>query len=91
MMNKDDCISEAQKQLNLVDADNNGVYSELDFGCTQKFIKQVRDGVQKAVLNNIIDDELAKMLVIDDTKPGNIYFSPKIHTKYDTSTWKAHL
>ena len=79
VMNKDDCISEAQKQLNLVDADNNRVYSELNFYCTQKFVKQVRDGIQKAVLNNVIDDELAKMLVVDDAKPGNIYFSPKIH------------
>ena len=59
MMNKDDYISEAQKQLNSVDADNNRVYSELDFDCTQKFVKQVRDGIQEAVLNNVIDDELA--------------------------------
>ena len=39
----------------------------------------MRDGIQKAVLNNVIDDELAEMLVIDDAKPGNICFLPKIH------------
>ena len=37
-------------------------------------VKQVRNGVQ-----NVIDDELAEMLVIDDAKPGNIYFLPKVH------------
>ena len=78
-MNKDDYISEAQKQPNSVDADNMRVYSELDFDCTQKFVKQVRDGIQKAVLNNVIDNELTEILVIDDAKPGKIYCLPKIH------------
>ena len=37
VMNKDDYISEAQKQLKSVDAGNNRVYSELNFDCTQNW------------------------------------------------------
>ena len=35
--------------------------------------------LQNAVINNVIDDDLSDLLIIDDPKPGNIYFLPKIH------------
>ena len=42
-------------------------------------MRDVKNAVEKAALNNIIDDELAELLIVDDSKPGNIHFLPKIH------------
>ena len=42
-------------------------------------MRYVKDALQKAVVNNVIDGELAELLIIDESKPGNIYFLPKIH------------
>ena len=42
-------------------------------------MRDVKDAIQKAVVNNVIDDELAELLIIDESRPGNIYFLPKIH------------
>ena len=42
-------------------------------------MRDVKNAVEKAALNNVIDDELAELLIVDDSKPGNIYFLPKIH------------
>ena len=39
----------------------------------------VKNAVEKAALNNVIDNELAELLIVDDSKHGNIYFLPKIH------------
>ena len=75
-MNKTDYITEAGNHLNSVDADGNRIYKELTF---DKIMRDVKNAVEKAALNNIIDDELAELLIVDDSKPGNIYFLPKIH------------
>ena len=53
--------------------------SELTVDCTEKFVRNVRNAVQNAVINNVIDDDLSDLLIIDDAKPGNIYFLPKMH------------
>ena len=79
VMNKSDYITEAKKHLNSVDADGNRIYTELTVDCTEKFVRNVRNAVQNAVINNVIDDDLSDLLIIDDPKPGNIYFLPKIH------------
>ena len=79
VMNKSDYITEAKKQLNSVDADGNRIYTELTVDCTEKFVRNVRNAVQNAVINNVIDDDLSDLLIINDPKPGNIYFLPKIH------------
>ena len=49
------------------------------FDCTQKFVREVQQAVDLAFSNNVIDESMAEMLVINDAKPGNIYFLPKIH------------
>ena len=77
--NKSDHITEAKKHLNSVDADGNRIYTELTVNCTEKFVRNVRNAVQNAVINNVINDDLSDLLIIDDPKPGNIYFLPKIH------------
>ena len=46
---------------------------------TQKFVREVQQAVDLAFSNNVIDESMAEMLVINDAKPGNIYFLPKIH------------
>ena len=79
VMNKTDYIAEAKSHLNSVDADGNRICKELTFDCTQRIVRDVKDAIQKALVNNAIDDELAELLIIDESKPGNIYFSPKIH------------
>ena len=33
-------------------------------------MRDVKNVVEKAALNNIIDDELAELLIVDDSKPG---------------------
>ena len=38
-------------------------------------MRDVKDAIQKAVVNNAIDDELAELLIIDETKPGNIFLT----------------
>ena len=79
VMNKTDYITEARNHLNSVDADGNRIYKELTFDCTDKIMRDVKNAVEKASLHNIIDDELAELLIVDNSKPGNIYFLPKIH------------
>ena len=79
VMNKTDHITEARNYLNSVGANGNRIYKELTFDCTDKIMRHVKNAVEKAALNNIIDDELAELLIVDDSKPGNIYFLPKIH------------
>ena len=79
VMNKTDYITEARNHLNSVDADCNRIYKELTFNCTDKIMRDVKNVVEKAPLNNVIDDELAELLIVDDSKSGIIYFLPKIH------------
>ena len=79
VMNKSDYRTGAKKHLNSVDADCNRICTELMVDCTKKFVRNVRNAVQNAVINNVIDDDLSDLLIIDDPKPGNIYFLPKIH------------
>ena len=79
VMNKSDYITEAKKHLNSVDADGNRISTELTVDCTEKFVCNVSNAIQNAVINNVIDDDLSDLLIIDDPKPGNIYFLPKIH------------
>ena len=78
-MNKSDNINEVRKHLNSVDADGNRIYKELSYDCTEKFVLDVGEAVGKAVINKVIDDELADLLLVDSPKAGNIYFLPKIH------------
>ena len=80
VMNKSDYITEAKKHLNSVDADGNRIYTELTVDCTEKFVRNVRNAVQNAVINNVIDDDLSDLLIIDDQKPGNIYFMRRFTT-----------
>ena len=40
-------------------------------------MRDVKTAVEEAALNNVIDDELAKLLIVDNSKPGNIYFYQK--------------
>ena len=42
-------------------------------------MQDIKNVAEKATLNNVIDDKLAELLIVDDSKPGNIYFLPKIH------------
>ena len=35
-------------------------------------MQDIKNVAEKATLNNIIDDELAELLIVDDSKPGNI-------------------
>ena len=74
VMNKTDYITEARNHLNSVDADGNRIYNELAFDCTDKIMRDVKNASEKAALNNVIDDESAELLIVDDSKPGNIYF-----------------
>ena len=67
--------------LNSVDADGNRIYKELSYDCTDKFVRDVGDAINKAAVNKVIDEELADLLFIDSPKPGNIYFLPKIHSE----------
>ena len=79
VMNKTDYITEARNHLNSVDTDGNRIYNEVTFDCTDKIMRDVKNAVEKAALNNVIDDELAELLIVNDSKPGHIYFLPKIH------------
>ena len=81
VMNKSDYINEAIKHLNSVDADGNRIYKELSYDCTDKFVRDVGEAINKAAVNKVIDEELADLLFIDSPKPGNIYFLPKIHSE----------
>ena len=45
--------------------------------CTEKFVRNVRNAIQNAAINNVIDNDLSDLLIIDDPKPGSIYFLPK--------------
>ena len=74
VMNKTDYIAEAKCHLNSADADGNRIYKELTFDCTQRIVRDVNDAIQKAVVNNVIDDELAELLIIYESKSGNLYF-----------------
>ena len=47
--------------------------------CTKKFVHNVRKAVQNAVINNVIDNDMSDLQIIDDPKPGNMYFLPKVH------------
>ena len=80
-MNKSDYINEAIKHLSSVDADGNRIYKELSYDCTDKFVRDVGEAINKAAVNKVIDEELADILFIDSLKPGNIYFLPKIHSE----------
>ena len=42
-------------------------------------MRDVKNTVEKAALNNVIDDESAELFIVDDSKPGNIYCLPKIY------------
>ena len=42
-------------------------------------MQDIKNVAEKATLNNVIDDKLAELLIVDDSKPGNIQFLPKIH------------
>ena len=80
VMNKTDNITEARNHLNSVDADGNRIDNELTFDCTDKIMRDMKNVVEEATLIKVIDDELAELLlIVDDSKPGNIYFLPKIH------------
>ena len=80
VMNKTDNITEATNHLNSVDADGNRIYNELTFDCTDKIMRDVKNAIEKDAINNVTDDELAELLlIVDDLKPGNIYFLPKVH------------
>ena len=81
VMNKSDYINEAIKHLNSVDADGNRIHKELSYDCTDKFVRDVGEAINKAAVNKVIDEELADLLFIDSPKPGNIYFLPKIHSE----------
>ena len=48
---------------------------ELSYDCTEKFLRDVGEAINKAAVNKVIDEELADLLFIDSPKPGNI-FSP---------------
>ena len=61
------------------------------FGCTQRIMRDVKDAIQKAIVNNVIDDELAELLIIDESKPRNIYFVPKIHKNVTPTTRQTNL
>ena len=50
-MNKSDYINKAQKYLNSVDADGNRFYKELSYDCTEKFIRDVAETVEKKKLS----------------------------------------
>ena len=85
VMNKTDHITEARNYLNSVDADGYRIYKELTFNCTDKIMRDVKNVVEKAVLNNVIDDELAELLIVDDSKPGNILFTKNSQKHYLTT------
>ena len=63
VMNKTDCIAEAKSHLNLVDTYGDRIYKELTFDCTDEIMWDVKNAVEKAALNNFIDDELAELLI----------------------------
>ena len=79
IMNKQDYVTEALKRIDSKDANGDDIYQKLLFDCTQKFVREVQQSVDLAFSNNVIDETMAEMLAINDAKPGNIYFLPKIH------------
>ena len=79
IMNKQDYVTEALKHLDSKDANGDNIYQKLPFDCTKKFVREVQQAVDLAFSNNVVDESMAEMLVINDAKPGNICFLPKIH------------
>ena len=47
IMNKSDCINEAKKHLNSVDAGGNRIYKELSYDCTEYFVCDVAEAIGK--------------------------------------------
>ena len=60
VMNKSDYIT---------DSDGNRIYTKLTLDCTKKFVCNIGNAVQNAVINNVIDDDLSDLLIIDYPKP----------------------
>ena len=51
----------------------------VQFDPTTKSTNRVREAVNKALHLGVIDEETANYLIVEDAKPDNIYFVPKIH------------
>ena len=79
VQNRSAYLAEANKQLNGKDENGADVYQSVQFDPTTKFTNRVREAVNKALHSGVIDEETANYLIVEDAKPGNIYFVPKIH------------
>lgn len=72
--NKCDYINEAMSQLNDTD-----VYRRLDHDPKFAFIQKIKDVVESAVSDNLIDTDLAKFLMVEHPRTPLLYLLPKIH------------
>ena len=79
VQNRQDYLNEACKQLNGRDENNEEVYCHTTHDPTDHFVYKVRDAVREAESKGVIDSNTADYLIVDDPRPGNIYFVPKIH------------
>ena len=79
VQNRSAYLAEANKQLNGKDENGADVYQSVQFDPTTKSTNRVREAVNKALHSGAIDEETANYLIVEDAKPGNIYFVPKIH------------
>ena len=79
VQNRKDYLTEAYKQLNGTDENGDKVYLHVPTDPTSDFVIRVKDAVQEAHSKGVINTTTADYLVMDNARPGNIYFLPKIH------------
>ena len=79
VQNRKDYLTEAYKQLNRTDENGDKVYLHVPTNPTSDFVIRVKDAVQEAHSKGVINTTAADYLVMDNARPGNIYFLPKIH------------
>ena len=74
-----DYLSEAYKQLNGTDENGKEVNLHVPNDPTAEFIIKVKEAVREAYSKRLINADTADFLIMEDARPGNIYFVPKIH------------
>ena len=79
VQNRKDYLSEACKKLNGTDENGKEVYLYVPNDPTADFIIRVKEAVREAYSKRVINADTADFLIMEDARPGNIYFVPKIH------------
>ena len=78
IQNRKDYLSEAYKQLNGTDENGKEVYLHVPNDPTADFIIRVKEAVREAHSKRVINADTADFLIMENARPGNIYFVPKI-------------